>query len=520
MRIFTLISCLLIFICLQLAIPIHAQHRIDSLHIALQNPPPNFGLNNVKMYFKYNQKGQCIREDYYLIGGGHAAYILFAYHNNGKIESKEIRLPNGELSSKSIYNEEGFELSSSTFSGGALRYVLQKTYDDRNNLSSAYYEVWDDGDDKMVPNYRIDYEWDANNLLTSHQDQGWSRSSGWEPQSRAEYTNGMAHGAHRMFGQKFWLFNPIYEPQSGEDWELQYEREYDWDASLAFGCSGMPMMKQKGWHQEKIGNDFIFKYGKITRIRGPVSCDANTGKIIGEVEQRLSSSGEDVYYDVFQKKYGYNNEGDLISLEALERNSEASPWKRSKEGYAYDNQGNLTSFMIYKQEGETTVPASLREFIYEVGSDYSSVWRSITVDQILKDLFPEHIDVYKTGLKGVRFSSWQNSRYGSKRNGDWSTSGEIIVSSSEVITDREEVAYKGLQVYPNPFIDKVFINTPTNLSNGLVSFCLFNLAGELVYQTKLSDKGPIGLGHLTSGMYVYVWTDKEHTKTGKLLKTE
>lgn len=66
---------------------------------------------------------------------------------------------------------------------------------------------------------------------------------------------------------------------------------------------------------------------------------------------------------------------------------------------------------------------------------------------------------------------------------------------------------KDIVVYPNPTVSQIFFKTNEILSNESVS--IYNNAGQLVLQTKVSSDNSLNLNDLASGIYLIQFSNKK-----------
>ncbi len=95
------------------------------------------------------------------------------------------------------------------------------------------------------------------------------------------------------------------------------------------------------------------------------------------------------------------------------------------------------------------------------------------------------------------------------------------VMPEDILTGNDEkifTEFKDVLVYPNPFTDKIMLNTDRNN----LSFNLFNVQGQLIYQGVITEKNTnkIRFDNLQNGIYIYSITNSagKAIDGGKLLK--
>ncbi|OYU79100.1 MAG: hypothetical protein CFE23_15695 [Flavobacterium sp. BFFFF1] len=72
-----------------------------------------------------------------------------------------------------------------------------------------------------------------------------------------------------------------------------------------------------------------------------------------------------------------------------------------------------------------------------------------------------------------------------------------------------------ITVYPNPTVAKVFFESKQSLSNENVA--VFNEAGQLVVQAKVTSDNAVDLSQLSQGIYL-IQLANDNTKTFKIIK--
>lgn len=94
----------------------------------------------------------------------------------------------------------------------------------------------------------------------------------------------------------------------------------------------------------------------------------------------------------------------------------------------------------------------------------------------------------------------------------------VIVStdSAFAVGIKEVIAFDSLNIYPNPFNDKL---TFTNNNNQLSEIILYDIASRKVLQQTFTNLVTISTGQLVKGIYIYKVRNKNGTiKQGKVIK--
>jgi type IX secretion system substrate protein len=104
------------------------------------------------------------------------------------------------------------------------------------------------------------------------------------------------------------------------------------------------------------------------------------------------------------------------------------------------------------------------------------------------------------------------------QNQDQSSSGIIgilaQVNQQQLEVPSLELSEK-IRVYPNPAVSKIFFETTESLADQSVS--VFNEAGQLIIQKKISADNAVDLTELSQGLYL-IQLSNEKTKTFKIIK--
>lgn len=120
-----------------------------------------------------------------------------------------------------------------------------------------------------------------------------------------------------------------------------------------------------------------------------------------------------------------------------------------------------------------------------------------------------------------------NTTYTAVGTGSFGCTGSNTISISVITCSANSIAVQaladGLKIYPNPFTNKIMINSELNFSNGLI-IQLMNVTGKLIYNDifNTSSKGmvkEIDLSHLKAGVYILkVGESEQQMNSYKLIK--
>ena len=84
-----------------------------------------------------------------------------------------------------------------------------------------------------------------------------------------------------------------------------------------------------------------------------------------------------------------------------------------------------------------------------------------------------------------------------------------------------------INIFPNPFIDKVFVEGLTNSNDGNIILSLYDLSGKLILTRKIEynllDKSTIidfNSVSLSSGVYLLNFSSKDFSFSKKLIKVD
>lgn len=120
-----------------------------------------------------------------------------------------------------------------------------------------------------------------------------------------------------------------------------------------------------------------------------------------------------------------------------------------------------------------------------------------------------------------------NTTYTAIGTGSFGCTGSNTITISAITCSTTGIAVQsladGMQVYPNPFTDKLLLNLNVNINGGL-TIQLNDVTGKEVYRTRLADTNSaitkeIDLSHLKAGIYILkVGEKEEQMNTYKLIK--
>ena len=73
---------------------------------------------------------------------------------------------------------------------------------------------------------------------------------------------------------------------------------------------------------------------------------------------------------------------------------------------------------------------------------------------------------------------------------------------------------EAIAVYPNPASQTLHVAIPTL---GERKFCLYNLSGQIVLETKVISESAIDISNLSNGMYVFKIFGGQKVSSGKVV---
>lgn len=100
-------------------------------------------------------------------------------------------------------------------------------------------------------------------------------------------------------------------------------------------------------------------------------------------------------------------------------------------------------------------------------------------------------------------------------NPNQSSSGLIGILTQTQLEVKELELTERIKVYPNPTTSVIYFETETNLADEKIS--VFNLAGQLVSESKITANNALDLSALSTGVYLIQFSNK-NIKPFKIIK--
>jgi hypothetical protein len=383
--------------------------------------------------------------------------------------------------------------------GGDSQFVTYEkyecTYDANSNMTQKlyYYEWWGIGG-QLIADFaeKHEYIYDTNGNMIQELDYCWDEStSQWVAYQKYEYT----HDANGNLTQEFY-----YDwDKSASQWgaHRKFENIYDANGNLT-QCLGY------GW-DESTSQWFAASY------KYECTYDAN-GNIIQDLEYEWDESASK-WFALRKHEYTYNANGNMtqeIYYDWVESTSLLVAYNKY-EG-TYDANGNMTQEIYYIWDESTSqlVTREKHEYTYDLSYKLSNL--------ILPKWFKwyDWFTYNKSFFVNKQIKAY-SYRWNATDNTFVQDQKNILYYSEQNVTNVDKKETENMSLYPNPAKDKVFIQTPKNVTISKIS--VYTFSGQWIREVNAAKAiTEIDISDLAKGIYFIKCETNKGIRMAKLIK--
>lgn len=441
------------------------KHRLSERIVEKWLTNPNGFRNSFKMTFTYDEEDKL------------EEYIGYSWSNS--IEEWEVI-----FKVYNFYNEAGNLVKDQFFAENNNDFRLESewlyTYDENQNRILFILNEFDYSTSSLKPYAKYFYGYDDQNRETLEREYAWA-DGGWENAVKKETIYNAAGYVNKRISSH-WI---------NERWKIILHGEYIINEA---GESSFRLYSREIEQQDTL---VLVPYLAYTYFWNEVG---NIDYILGDKWD--SEANEWNVNDSHTYRY---NEDDKITQYLSQRNwnETTEEWEEArKRTYLYDSNGNEKSYRYTSMfspgiwEAEELYDhiynaAALAENVVEPGNYTPLSYTPNMNNQLVQQLY-----------------------YENNGSGEFELDVKIILSYETLTSAADIFAATDIKVYPNPANEAITFQQNT-ASDAFVE--LFDMQGKRVANQRIQAQGTLPVQHLSKGMYIYKFTQKDKINTGKIM---
>jgi hypothetical protein len=381
------------------------------------------------------------------------------------------------------------------------------TYDNDGNQILKIVYVWNTESQSFVPSQKEEYtnDNDGNQILKIVYI--WNtESQSFVPSQKEEYTNDND-------GNQILKIEYIWNTES-QSFVLSQKEEYTYNEFQTYP-------NVKGFRWDNVSQSFILtRMGEILYYSNGVE-KRNENMVINFTYV----NGEIIFYNGQRRIEEFDLNGNII-LSQLELwdDEKQQFYIRIKYEYTYDENGNKTLYIGYRQIPTTTSHEPINKIEYSYNSDNLKInetsysWYSglemfkpyIKMD--ISTLSETDTNLVREGIiyeYDTNFNTWNELEGEEFKSYFYYTKTQYLSTNS--------VEPNSFSIYPNPTYNSLHINSSESLSNPI--FELYDVKGSKILSNPFKLTEPIDVSDLQPSMYIYNVKDGSEVKqSGKIIK--
>jgi hypothetical protein len=376
---------------------------------------------------------------------------------------------------------------------------------DGNQILKIEY-IWNTESQSFVLSQKEEYTYDNDGNQILKIVYIWNtESQSFVPSQKEEYTNDND-------GNQILKIEYIWNTES-QSFVLSQKEEYTYNEFQTYP-------NVKGFRWDNVSQSFILtRMGEILYYSNGVE-KRNENMVINFTYV----NGEIIFYNGQRRIEEFDLNGNII-LSQLELwdDEKQQFYIRIKYEYTYDENGNKTLYIGYRQIPTTTSHEPINKIEYSYNSDNLKInetsysWYSglemfkpyIKMD--ISTLSETETNLVREGIRyeyDTNFNTW-NELEGEEFKSYWYYTKTPSLSTNSVESN-------SFSIYPNPTSNSLHINSSESLSNPI--FELYDVKGSKILSNPFKLTEPIDVSDLQPSMYIYNVKDGSEVKqSGKVL---
>ena len=416
-------------------------------------------------------------------------------------------------------------------------FKIEYTYDNDGNQILKIVYVWNTESQSFVPSQKEEYTYDNDGNQILKIVYVWNtESQSFVPSQKEEYTYDNDGNQILKIVYVWNTESQSFVPSQKE--EYTYDNDGNQILKIVYGWntesqSFVPSQKEeytynefqtfpnvRGFRWDNVSQSFI-----LTRI-GEILYYSNgvEKRIENMVIDFIYVNGEIIFYNGQRRIEEFDLNGNTI-LNQLELwdDEKQQFYIRIKYEYTYDENGNKTLYIGYKQIPTTTSHEPSNKIEYSYNSDNLKInetsysWYSglemfkPNIKMDISTLSETETNLVREGIRyeyDTNFNTW-NELGGEEFKSYWYYTKTPSLSTKSVESN-------SFSIYPNPTSNSLHINSSESLSNPI--FELYDVKGSKILSNPFKLTEPIDVSGLQPSMYIYNVKDGNKVKqSGKVL---